>query len=98
MREYFIDIDLRASGSEEFMSLIPQQRAVVNDLMSEGKLISYAVSADRTKLWIIMPAKNEKEVLDILESFPLIDFMNFEIRELLFHNSNQQAFSHISLN
>lgn len=98
MAEFMIDINLRDFHSDEFMRLIPNQRSVVNDLMFEGKIVSYCLSMNRSKLWINMVAKDEEDVLDVLAKFPLIDFMDCEISELLFHNSSQQTFSHISLN
>jgi len=98
MTEFLIDINLRDAHSEEFMRLIPKQRTIVNDLMFEGKIVSYCVSLDRAKVWIMMIARNEDDVMDMLSRFPLIDYMDCEIHELLFHNTAQQTFSQISLN
>ena len=98
MAEFMVDVNLHGAHSDEFLKLIPSQRSVVNDMMFEGKIISYGVSMDRSKLWITMVGKNEEEILDQLSKFPLIDFMDCEVSPLLFHNSAQQIFSHISLN
>ncbi|HMU70171.1 MAG TPA: muconolactone Delta-isomerase family protein [Chitinophagales bacterium] len=98
MAEFMVDIDMHEAHSEAFMRLIPSQRAVVNDLMYEGKITSYCVSMDRKKLWMVAVARDEDEVMEFLAKFPLIKFMDCEIQPLLFSNSAQQTFSHISLN
>lgn len=98
MPEFMIDVNLHDVNTDEFLQLIPSQRTIVNDMMFEGKISSYCVSADRSKLWITMVAKNEEEIIDYLAKFPLIDFMDCEISALLFYNSAFQTFSHISLN
>lgn len=98
MTEFMVDINLHDAHTDAFMQLIPRQRAVVNSLMYEGKIVQYAVSLDRSKLWMIVIARDEEQVLEYLSSFPLIHFMDCEIAPLLFTNSAQQTFSHISLN
>jgi len=98
MPEFMIDVNLHDVNADEFLQLIPSQRTIVNDMMFEGKISSYCVSVDRSKLWITMIAKDEEEVIDQLAKFPLIGFMDCEIAPLLFYNSAYQTFSHISLN
>ena len=93
-----VDIDLRDAHTDEFMKLVPSQRSMVNNLMFDGKINSYCVSLDRSKVWIMMVATDEDAVIDILSKFPLIQFMDCEISELLFFNSAQHNFAHISLN
>ncbi|MBC8048170.1 MAG: hypothetical protein H7Y00_15330 [Fimbriimonadaceae bacterium] len=98
MAEFVIDCNLHNPHSDAFMQLIPSQRAVVNDMMFEGKIINYSVSMDRKKLWMVMQADSEEDVIDLLSKFPLIQFMDCEIFPLLFHNSPQRSFAQISLN
>jgi muconolactone delta-isomerase len=98
LSEYMVDIDLHDADSADFIRLIPSQRAIVNALMYEGKIVSYCVSMDRSKLWMIVIAKDEDQVMEYLSRFPLIDYMDCEIAPLLFSNSAHQTFSHISLN
>ncbi|MEZ5013075.1 MAG: muconolactone Delta-isomerase family protein [Chitinophagales bacterium] len=98
MAEFMIDVDLHNAHHEDFLRLIPSQRAIVNDLMFEGKITSYCVNMDRSKLWMTMVAKDEDEIMQMLARFPLIEFMDCTIEELLFYNSSYKSFSHISLN
>lgn len=98
MSEFMVDVNLRGVHSDDFLRLIPGQRNVVNELMLEGKITSYCVSMDRSKLWMTMVGKDEEEIMEVLSRFPLIKFMDCEISPLLFYNNAFRAFSHISLN
>lgn len=93
-----IYIQLPAELTEEFLSLIPKQRAMVNSLMRKGIIINYTLSSDRTQLWIVMDAESEINVIEILAEFPLIRFMKPEIHELMFHNSIYVDVPKVSLN
>jgi muconolactone delta-isomerase len=82
-----ISIQLPDELSEEFISLIPEQRKKINDLMDEGKVLQYSLAFNRSQLWVIVSANSETKALDIISTFPLIHFMKPEIFELAFHNS-----------
>jgi len=98
MNQYMIDIELPASPSEEFIELIPSQRAQVNALMGEGKVASYSLSMDRTRLWVIVNAKSPEAARGIIASFPIIAFIKFRMHELAFHNSVRFLRPQFSLN
>lgn len=87
MNQYMITIKLPYDITEEFVRLIPKQRAHVDKMMDEGKILHYALAMDRSIVWVTMLADNEQIVMDRLADFPLIDFMKPEIMELAFHNS-----------
>ena len=84
--------------TEEFVSLIPEQRAKVNSLMDAGIIMSYTLNLARTKLWSVVVAASEQSVMDILSGFPLIAFMKPEITELTFHHQSSLVMPSISLN
>ncbi len=98
MSQYMIDINLPASPTEEFFSLVPKQRAKINALMNEGAIASYTLSEDRTRLWVLVNAETESEVMDILYGFPMLKFMRFKIHSLMFHQMVSFRFPAISLN
>jgi len=81
-----IEFDLPQEMTEEFLMKIPAQRAKVDELMERGTILSYSLSMDRQKLWCVMKAKTELDVLCIIEEFPLIDYMEPTISELMFNN------------
>ncbi|MCD6069259.1 MAG: hypothetical protein K0S33_4085 [Bacteroidetes bacterium] len=97
-KSFFIDIQLLNSFKPEFFELVPAQRKIVNQLMDEGKIISYSLALDRSRLWMVADAKDEHGILDMLATFPLIHFMKPEIHELAFHDNVHSGFPHLSLN
>jgi muconolactone delta-isomerase len=98
MNTYMVNIQLPLTFTEQFLSLIPQQKAKIDQLMNEGKIIQYSLSADRSLLWVIIMGDSEKNINDILSSFPLINFMKPKIHELLFHHSNSIALPKLIMN
>ena len=87
MNTYMISIELPKELTSEFIALIPKQRARVDALMDEGKILHYSLAIDRSQLWVTLLARSEKQAMDIISTFPLIHFMKPEIFELAFYNS-----------
>lgn len=86
MSQFMVEIELPVVMTEEFARKIPAQRQKVNELMELGCLVSYALTSDRTKLWCVIKAESEIEVMTIVSEFPLIDYMTPTISELMFNN------------
>ncbi|MEZ4983881.1 MAG: hypothetical protein R2795_02390 [Saprospiraceae bacterium] len=84
---YMVTFDLPAHLDETFMSLIPRQRFVVNQMMAEGVIQSYSLSNDRTSLWVVMVTDNEFTLMQEIERMPLLDYMTPHISHLMFHNT-----------
>lgn len=84
-RSWMVELILPVPMNKEFMSLIPDQRMTIGKLMGAGKMLSYTLTADRTKLWTVMLAPNEAELRKILDSFPIIGWTRYTIHELFFH-------------
>jgi len=91
MIQYMIEMDLPIVMSEKFLSLIPKQRDQINKLLARGKVKSYTLSLDRSKLWIIAVAEDETKLVEMLDTLPLASYMIPEITELMFHNSQEQV-------
>jgi hypothetical protein len=98
MYEFMIDIDLPVPFTDDFLALVPRQRAMVNRLMNEGKITSYALSIEEGKLWITALAERSEEVKDIIESFPIAEHIFYRISKLTFHNSVSLQIPNFSLN
>lgn len=86
MSQFMVEIQLPAVMSEEFTAKIPAQRKKVNEMMENGTLMSYALSDDFSRLWCVVRAESEFEVMTIVSEFPLIDFMDPKISKLMFNN------------
>ena len=98
MYEYMADIDLPLEYTEEFLLLIPAQRAMVNRLMNDGVISSYAVSIEKGKLWMMVIAEDESSVAGLIDSFPIAAFLKYEIHRLTFHDSARSKMPSFSLN
>jgi hypothetical protein len=96
--DYMVDISLPSHPPEEFVSLIPAQREYVNRLMEEGMLTSHSLAYDRSQLWVTMRAHSEKEVVERVAKFPLIRWMEVEIRQLMFRDTGAPSLPLVSLN
>ena len=95
--QYMVDFTLVGTICEEFLDLIPYQRVVVNKLFQQGKLVNYALSAEKAKVWAIFNADSENEVRKMINSFPLSKYMDVEI-SLLSQLDGQKAEPVFSLN
>lgn len=95
---YMVDFKLPNILSEEFMDLVPYQRIAVNKLFEEGKILSYALSLENSRLWGIFTANSELQVMDILSDLPLTPFMKVEISLLTFFNDAKTQVPKFSLN
>lgn len=84
-----VEFELPEQFSDEFVALIPDQRTMIDRLLMEGKVRTYALAMDRSVLWMIMDAESEFEVLEIIAGMPLSDHMEPYISELMFHDSSE---------
>jgi len=98
LRQFMVEFKLPETLTEEFISLIPEQRATINSLMDAGVIMCYTLNLDRSKLWTVIVAKSDTAVMDVLAQFPLISFMKPEISELTFHHQSSLVMPSISLN
>lgn len=93
-----VDFSLPDVLTEDFMTMIPYQRAAINRFFSEGKLVNYALSLENSKLWAVFSANSEMEVMDMIADLPLTSFMNVEISMLTFYNTKNPEVPDFSMN
>lgn len=98
MKEYMVNIGLPENSPEEFFSLIPKQRARIDELMKQGVVTSYSLAFDRSRLWVTLSADSEEDVEAIVASFPLFGWMNVEIQELVFRKTEAVMMPPVSMN
>jgi len=72
MNAYTIMTLLTKELSVEFITLIPVQRAKIDELMDHGKITQYTMAIDRSTLWGTVSEKSEAIAKSIISSFPLI--------------------------
>ena len=80
------ELSFPAYFSESFMQLIPKQRQMIVELLNKGTLASFSLSNDRKKAWMVVKAKNEDRVHELLERFPMYDYFDYSVSELALHD------------
>lgn len=60
---------------EEISALVPQEQEHVKELLSQEKLETLYISADRTTVWLVMRGKSAEEIQQELTTFPLYPYM-----------------------
>ena len=98
MKHFMVCIDLPPIVTEDFLTLVPKQRAHVSALINGGRILSYTLTGDRSKIWVVFVAAAEEEVIEMVESFPLSKFMEASIHELAFHHHTNMGLMHFSSN
>ncbi len=93
-----VDFTLPTDLPEEFVNKIPQQRSMVNRLLSEGKILHYALSLENSKLWIIFVAASEADLMEMVQRLPLTRYMKLRVHELTFFNSHNSFVPAFSVN
>ncbi len=98
MQKFMATIILPEMFTEEFISLIPQQRFVVNRLVEKNIILNYSLSSDKSRLWISFNAKDEDHVRRVISRFPLFKFMKVKVDELAFTEGKAMRFPELMWN
>lgn len=99
MKSFMVEVQIPFNPPQEFFALIPLQRAKVAELMLKRKFLSYTLSADRLKLWVVMNAEDETVAREILSQQPMDKYFSYlSFRELMFHEMAGMMFPQVSLN
>lgn len=98
MSQYMVEIQLPAFMSEDFKEKIPAQRKKINELMEQGRMMSYALADDYSRLWCVVRGETEFEVMALISEFPLIEYMEPNICKLMFNNVVAMRLPMFSLN
>lgn len=93
-----VEVRLPYNPSQEFFALIPSQRALVIDLLTKRKFLSYTLAADRSKVWIVLVAESETEARELLATQPMDKYFSYQFTELMFHDMSGAMFPAVSMN
>ena len=96
--QYMVDFTLPTELPEEFVNNIPRQRAAVNRMLGEGKILNYALSLENSKLWVVFAASSESELMEMVHRLPLTRYMKVRISELTFYNASNSFSPAFSVN
>lgn len=98
MKHFQVSIYLNEELDERFWELIPEHRNTINQLMLDGKIVTYSINAERTKGWITLMTENVKETRSIIKSLPIVDYFTFEIDELFIFDNTSSGLPQFILN
>jgi muconolactone delta-isomerase len=98
MHKYMVTINLPAFQNEEFMALIPKQRAMIVELLANGKLSSFSLDKDRKKAWLVASCKDQDALQSLLRKFPMHKFFEYDINELIIYDTEFMGLPKMVLN
>lgn len=99
MATFVVLLSLPESFDEDVLAAIPRHRAFINKLLAEHVIETYAISADRSRGWVMMNGDDEAAVRAVVAQFPLFRFLReVEVDELFIFDSAASRFPRISLN
>ena len=85
-KQYMVEFDV-PELTPYLINMIPDQRAAIDELMVKGKMVSYSLSMKRDKVWSLMLASHEAELLQLIDELPMSSYMSYNYKELMFHNT-----------
>ena len=98
MNHWMIRLRFPAFPTQEFLQLIPAQRAIVDRLLRQGVIRTYSLTGDRRELWIVLRAENESAMQTVLNKLPLSEFAQITAQEAMFHLDSVELFPEPSVN
>lgn len=98
MEIFMVRFILPSLMDSEIISVIPAHRERVNHLISEGKILAYAVAKDRSQGWITVAGSSESELKTLLASLPLAPHVQFEWHKLMVFDARNLRFPELTLN
>ena len=98
MNVFLVHIILPDTFSKRFYELISKQRQRVNNLLEERIMLSYSLDMERKQIWTVIEANNERQLMNILSTFPIIKYVRVDIHELAFHQAAPSILSDVILN
>ncbi len=86
-KQYMVEFDIPIPFPEEMLAMIVDQREAFDVLFHRGRLLSYCLSVDRSRLWAIFVASSESELLSLIDELPMTPYMDFDYEELMVYTS-----------
>ena len=84
---FLVHITLPDVFTPKFWELVPKQTKRINDLLENRIILNYSLDMERKNVWVFIEAKDEKTVMDILSTFPIIKEVKTNIHELAFYDA-----------
>lgn len=82
---YMVEFEIPNHFTLEMIETIPDQRSKVENYFFRGKLLTYTLAIDRSKLWAIFLCHSEAELIDLIEKLPMTQYLDYKYHEIMFH-------------
>jgi hypothetical protein len=83
---------------EQFMTLVPPHRLVINNLIEKNIIDTYSVSLDSQRSWIVINAASKAEVRKILSKSPLYKYWVIEVDDIIVYDGQIYRLPALQLN
>jgi len=93
-----VDFTLPETLSKDFMEMLPSQKVKLEKLFDQGKLCSFASAFDISKMWAIFAANSEYEVMGLLATLPIAEYVEVKISMLNSYNTMDAFLPQFSMN
>jgi muconolactone delta-isomerase len=93
-----VEFTMPSRLSDEFISAVPKQRELINGYLKERKILSYALSVEMYRMWVIFQVDSEAELMSLIAELPLSSLMDVQISPLTVLNIPKDDLSEICLN
>lgn len=87
--KYMVEFTVPNYFSSDVEELVASQQKVLEKSFYEGKVFSCTIAQDLSKIWMVMVAESESELLSNIEAFPISKICDFNYKELMIHNTVQ---------
>ena len=81
--QYMVEMILPNPLTKSFIDQIPDQRNAIDGMLYDGLILNYSLSADWSRVWVIVEAQTENEVYDILSNIPMFELMGVVMTPLM---------------
>jgi hypothetical protein len=83
---------------DQFMTLVPPHRVLINDLIEKNIIDSYAVSLESQRSWITINAASKAAARKILSKSPLYKYWVIEIDDIFVYDGQIYRLPALQLN
>lgn len=98
MQKFMVTIHLPEAPSADYFALIPKQRNMIVELLASGRINSFSLGKNRDKAWMVASCRDREALQAILRKFPMHRYFEYEISELILHDTEFMGLPKMVLN
>ncbi len=95
---FMVEFILPQHLDENFLDQLARQRPIAEELFNDNVLISYSLSIERKRVWLMLSSVSEHEVKQIIDMFPISTELDFDFCLVDFHVMRPFELPEFSLN